>query len=143
MKNLYLKSRGIIIFTKKQKKYLNYLYFYICSINIIFFWKNNAKIKGGVSMAGKEVLIKSVAQACPTYIMSVFKLPNYVCEDLTSLVSNFQWSSKEKSKGVSWVSWRKMCNSKKNGGLGLRDLKCFNLALLASGDGELLCILHH
>lgn len=42
-----------------------------------------------ISAAGKEVLIKAVAQAIPTYIMSYFKLPNNICDDLTSMVSQF------------------------------------------------------
>ena len=42
-----------------------------------------------LSVGGKEVLIKSVAQAIPTYIMGVFKLPASLCDDLTRLVRNF------------------------------------------------------
>ena len=34
-------------------------------------------------MAGKEIKIKAVAQALPVYIMSVFKLPVGLCDDLT------------------------------------------------------------
>ena len=39
-----------------------------------------------LSVAGKEVLIKSVAQALPIYIMSVFKLPLTLCDELMKQV---------------------------------------------------------
>jgi hypothetical protein len=44
-----------------------------------------------MSMAGKEVLIKSVAQAIPTYTMEVFMLPASTCEDFTKLIRKFWW----------------------------------------------------
>jgi hypothetical protein len=37
----------------------------------------------------KEVLIKSVAQAIPVYIMGVFKLPDTMREDITQLIRKF------------------------------------------------------
>jgi hypothetical protein len=42
-------------------------------------------------MGAKEVLIKSVAQAIPTYTMSVFKLPASTCEKMTQLIRIFWW----------------------------------------------------
>ena len=42
-----------------------------------------------MSMASKEVLIKAVAQAIPTYVMSVFKLPMSVCDDLTRMIRQY------------------------------------------------------
>lgn len=41
-----------------------------------------------LSNAGREILIK-VVQATPTYMMSVFKLPNSLCKDLNSMMGNF------------------------------------------------------
>ena len=48
---------------------------------------------GLLAQPGREVLIKSVAQSLPTYIMGVFKLPYSVCDDLTRMVRNFYWGS--------------------------------------------------
>ena len=39
-----------------------------------------------LSRVGNEILIKAVAQAIPTYTMSVFKLPNILCNEMTGMV---------------------------------------------------------
>ena len=55
------------------------------------FWKKLAGWKEKMqSKAGKEVLIKAVAQAIPTYTMSYFKIPDSLCEDLTRMIQNFR-----------------------------------------------------
>lgn len=45
-----------------------------------------------ISKAGREVLIKIVAQAIPTYSMSMFKIPKKICEDINSALEKYWWS---------------------------------------------------
>ena len=83
-----------------------------------------------LSKGGKEVLIKSVAQALPTYVMSCFLLPRDIIRKLTSVISRFWWSTKDNNCGLHWIAWKKICTPKDQGGPRFRDFKKFNLALL-------------
>lgn len=51
-----------------------------------------------LSMQGKEILVKSVAQAIPSYAMSVFKLPKGVCKAITDEISSFWWGDNEEKR---------------------------------------------
>ena len=44
-----------------------------------------------LSSGNKEILMKAVAQAIPTYVMSVFKLPASVRDDLTRMMRQYWW----------------------------------------------------
>ena len=84
-----------------------------------------------LSKAGRAILIKTVAQAIPTYTMSYFKLPKAWCDGINSLVSKYWWGQKADEHKIHWINWGRLCSSKPDGGMGFRDLHCFNLALLA------------
>ena len=84
-----------------------------------------------LSHASKEILIKAVAQATPTYTMNCFKILDSLCTELNSMMSRFWWGQKERERKLAWVTWEKMCTPKSKGGMGFRDLKAFNLTLLA------------
>ncbi|KAH9743718.1 hypothetical protein KPL70_003399 [Citrus sinensis] len=84
------------------------------------------------SSGGKEVLIKAVAQAVPTYAMSVFKLPLGLCEDIQQAFAGFWWGSKKEQRHIHWARWEKLCSAKGKRGLGFKDLSSFNQALVAN-----------
>ncbi|GJN21135.1 hypothetical protein PR202_gb08585 [Eleusine coracana subsp. coracana] len=84
-----------------------------------------------LSAGGKEVLIKSVVQALPTYSMSCFRLPWGLCKHIDGLLCNFWWGSKGGKRRMNWVAWDDMTIPKYMGGLGFRNMELFNLALLA------------
>ena len=50
---------------------------------------------------------------------------------MITLVRKFWWGQSNEKNKMAWMSWDKMCIPKDEGGLGFRDVKTFNLALLA------------
>lgn len=42
-----------------------------------------------LSIGGRDILIKAIAQAVPTYTISCFQLPKTLCDDLERVMRNF------------------------------------------------------
>ncbi|KAA3472533.1 reverse transcriptase [Gossypium australe] len=84
-----------------------------------------------LSQRGKEVFIKSVLQAIPTYAITCFLLPKAQCGDLESIFAKYWWQRGKNKKGIHWCQWKFICRPKEEGGMGFRNMSQFNLALLA------------
>ena len=84
-----------------------------------------------MSQSVKEVLIKALFQAIPTFTMSFFKLPMWLVRELESLIQKFWWGYSGDSRKVHWVCWEKLCEAKEVSGMGFKEIEKFNDALSA------------
>ena len=77
-----------------------------------------------VSWKGREVLIKTIAQAILTYAMSVFKFPHELCKNIHATITpGFDGGHKQDEWKIHWLSRCKLCQQKEDGGLGFYDIK--------------------
>jgi hypothetical protein len=56
-----------------------------------------------LSQVAKEVLIKVVAQALLTYVMSVFKIPIGLCDSLQKHTHSFWWGLERGKQKMQWI----------------------------------------
>jgi len=78
----------------------------------------------------EEILLKSVVHAIPTYSVSCFLLPIDTCKKMRQAIANYWWGSSADNRHIHWMRWDGLVRPKCQGGMGFRDLKLFNLAML-------------
>jgi ribonuclease HI len=92
-----------------------------------------------LSKAGREVMIKSVLQAIPSYVMSLFQLPTTLIASIERMMNSFWWGhGRSTHRGINWLSWEKLSIHKNHGGLGFKDLSAFNLGMLGKQGWKFL-----
>lgn len=84
-----------------------------------------------LNQVGKEVLIKAVIQAIPSYAMAVVRFPKSFCKSICASVARFFWRSRGRDRGIHWKNWQVLTQNKSNGGLGFKEFADMNSALLA------------
>ncbi|XP_074289194.1 uncharacterized protein LOC141614340 [Silene latifolia] len=83
-----------------------------------------------LSYAGRVVLIKSVLSTLHSYWARIFILPKTVIRNIEAICRDYLWHGKEAGSKPALVAWSKICRSKKEGGLGFKDLLLWNCAAL-------------
>ncbi|WMV44670.1 hypothetical protein MTR67_038055 [Solanum verrucosum] len=84
-----------------------------------------------LSLGGRVTLINSVLDAMPTYMMSLFPIHGKIIKKLDAIRRNFLWQGNgEGEKKHHLVKWEVVITSKKEGGLGIKNLKAQNKSLL-------------
>ncbi|KAF7843720.1 reverse transcriptase [Senna tora] len=83
-----------------------------------------------LSQAARYTLIQSVLSAIPVYLLHFTRLTDKVANACNSLMNNFFWGSWDGKKSIHMIAWDKICNHKAEGGLGLRNVKVLNQAIL-------------
>ncbi|KAL5563736.1 hypothetical protein UlMin_033483 [Ulmus minor] len=63
--------------------------------------------------------------------MNLFKLPFSLIRELHRLCAQFWWGRNSEKKRMHWCTWEKLCVHKADRGMGFKDLRSFNRALLA------------
>ncbi|GKV37508.1 hypothetical protein SLEP1_g45534 [Rubroshorea leprosula] len=102
------------------------------------FKKKLASWKGqNLSLGGRITLLNSVLSSLPVYLMSAYKIPKGTLYSLDKIRRNFLWGGLGEEKKIKWVSWERVCRKKECGGLGVKDLRKFNLALMGKWWGRL------
>ena len=89
-------------------------------------WKEKS-----LSFEGRGILIRAVAQAIPTYIISCFLLPKGLCDKIEKAVCSFWWGSTNNGRKIHWTKRENLFKPKFEGGMGFKILRDFNLAMLA------------
>jgi mannosylglycoprotein endo-beta-mannosidase len=83
-----------------------------------------------LTRAGRLALVNSVLTAVPVYHMTSFPLSKWAIKRIDRIRRDFLWKGKDDPRrGNCPVNWVRACRAKKLGGLGIKDLSCFNRAL--------------
>ena len=83
-----------------------------------------------LSKGGRVALIKSTLSNLSTYYISLYPIPTSVANRIAKLQRDFLWGGLGDEPKFHLVNWSTVCTPLSLGGLGIKNLRTFNVALL-------------
>jgi hypothetical protein len=83
-------------------------------------------------------MINAVLNALPIFHLFFLKMPQKVWKKVVRIQREFLWGGVKGGRKINWIKWSVVCKDKRNGGLGVRDIRIVNLSLLAKWRWRLL-----
>ncbi|XP_026451355.1 uncharacterized protein LOC113351617 [Papaver somniferum] len=84
-----------------------------------------------LSHAGRTMLIKTEHGLIPPFYMATYIIPKKTIAHLTRITRNFWWGHDKEVKKMHYISWEQFELEKEQGGLGIRQLRDLNKAMIA------------
>jgi len=63
-------------------------------------------------------MIKFVLQSIPSYIMSIYLMPNSVIYDIENMVNAFWWGGRSNNREIRCMAWERVAYPKEFGRMG-------------------------
>jgi hypothetical protein len=105
-------------------------------IKVRIWRKINSWSSRHLSQASREVMIKPILQAISAYMMSIFLLPCTLIDEIEKMLNSFWWGHRSNNdRDLHWISWERLSVSKDHGGMSLKNIQSFNLAMLENKLG--------
>ena len=93
--------------------------------------KKNQTAPKFLTFARRIILVNSVMNAIPNYIMQGMALLAHLCDKLDRINRDFLWGSTIEKRRMHLVGWSKIVKSKEEGCLGIQVARANNIVLLA------------
>ena len=93
-----------------------------------------------LSHAARLELIRSVFSTIPVYYMANILFTKKIIAKLTAIIRNFWWTGireNNSNRSLCLRAWKDICNSKQEGGLGIRNLQATNEGLILTAAWRL------
>lgn len=88
-------------------------------------WRNKY-----LSFSGRVILINAVLSSLAVYYLSFYKVLKKVINNMVQIQRRFLWGGNDECRKICWVNLDLACKKREEGGLGIRNIKAFNFALL-------------
>ncbi|CAA0805822.1 Unknown protein [Striga hermonthica] len=88
-----------------------------------------------LNKAARTTLARSVLATIPVYFMQIAWFPEKTCQQIDSIMKRFIWKDRD-GRGLHLVKWPTVATPRRSGGLGLRQTRQMNIAMLGKKVSE-------